>query len=62
MKIRLLDRLQLLYKNKALSKQRFKTFRGQLLAGDIEGCIKGLLRLKVINKRWIIENLKHDYE
>lgn len=32
-----------------LTKQQFKTFKGQILAGDIDGFNKGLKRLLVKN-------------
>jgi hypothetical protein len=31
-----------------ISKQQFKTFKGQVLHGDEEGCLKGLKRLNLI--------------
>lgn len=39
--------IKLLEKNKnKLTKQQYKTLRGQCLAGDINGAIKGLYRIK----------------
>lgn len=40
--------LRLLRKNSAISKQQYRTYKGQILAGDIEGCIKGLKRKGLI--------------
>lgn len=41
--------LKLLYKNKKINKQQFKTFRGQVFAGDEAGCLRGLKRMGLIN-------------
>ena len=57
MQNRLLKMLKLLFINKALSKQRYKTFKGQALAGDIDGVLKGLVRLNIVSERWIRENI-----
>lgn len=40
--------LKLLYKSKKITKQQMKTFRGQVLAGDEEGCLRGLKRMKLL--------------
>ena len=38
--------IKLLEKNKSkLTQQQFKTLRGQCLAGDVDGAIKGLYRI-----------------
>lgn len=62
MKFKLLKSLKLLLKNKALSHQRYRTFKGQVKAGDIEGALRGLVRLNIVDRRWVIENIKHDFQ
>ena len=38
-----------------ITKQQYKTYKGQVLAGDIEGCLKGLRRKKLV-KGWVNGN------
>lgn len=40
--------LRLLKKNKAITSQEFKTYRGQILAGEEDAAIKGLKRKGLI--------------
>ena len=40
--------LKQLLKNRQITKQQFKTFKGQVLYGDEEGCLRGLKRLNLI--------------
>ena len=40
--------LRLLKKNGAITKQEFNTYKGQILSGNEEACIKGLKRKKLI--------------
>lgn len=37
-----------LYKSGKINKQQFKTYRGQVLSGDEQGCLVGLRRKKLI--------------
>ena len=43
--------LLLNYYKKNLTKQQYKTFKGQILKGDIEGFRKGLFKVALRNKR-----------
>ena len=43
------------YKNK-LSRQQYLTLRGQVLAGDAEGAMKGLRRILLLNGSNVIKN------
>ena len=43
--VKLLKRLK---KDGKITMQQFKTFRGQVLSGNEEGCRKGLKRMKLI--------------
>ena len=40
--------LKQLLKNRQITKQQFYVFKGQVLHGDEEGCLKGLKRLNLI--------------
>lgn len=42
--------LRLLKKNKVITSQEFKTYRGQILAGEEEGAIMGLKRKGLIKE------------
>ena len=42
---RTIDTLKWLKKNRKITIQQFKTFKGQVLSGDEAGCLKGLKRL-----------------
>ena len=42
--------LKELRKQHKITTQEFKTYKGQVLAGDEEGCLKGLKRKKLIEK------------
>ena len=43
-----------------LNKQQYKTLKGQLIKGDIEGFRKGLFKLAKINylRKWLNEDIK----
>lgn len=48
----MIDALKLLKTNKRkLTKQQFKTFKGQILSGDIKGFYKGLHKLNASNSK-----------
>lgn len=34
--------------NRKITIQQFRTFKGQVLSGNEEGCLKGLKRMKLI--------------
>lgn len=40
--------LKSLRKANKITTQQFKTFRGQIMSGNEEGCIKGLKRMKLL--------------
>lgn len=40
--------LKQLKSNGFITTQQYKTFRGQVLSGNEEGCLKGLKRMKLI--------------
>lgn len=40
--------LKQLLKHKKITKQAYKTYRGQCLSGDEQGCLVGLRRKKLI--------------
>lgn len=40
--------LKKLYSNNRITRQQYRTYKGQVIAGDIEGCRKGLQRKKLI--------------
>lgn len=44
----ILSILKVLYRNKRISRQQYRTYKGQVLSGDIEGCKKGLQRKRLI--------------
>lgn len=37
-----------LKRDNKITTQQFKTFKGQVLSGNVEGCLKGLKRMKLI--------------
>lgn len=41
---RTLNTLKTLYKDKRITPQQYRTYKGQILSGNVEGCIKGLQR------------------
>lgn len=43
-----LKMLKRLYKEKKINIQQFKTYKGQVLHGDVNGCLTGLKRKKLI--------------
>lgn len=43
-----LKTLKTLLNYNLITKQQYKTYKGQVLAGDIEGCLKGLKRKRLI--------------
>ena len=40
--------LRSLFRDGRITKQQFKTFKGQVIHGDEAGCIRGLKRLKLL--------------
>ena len=44
----ILNTLKVLYTNKRISRQQYRTYKGQVLAGDIDGCKRGLQRKNLI--------------
>ena len=40
--------LKQLYKDKKINSQQYKTYKGQVLHGDVKGCLTGLKRKKLI--------------
>lgn len=40
--------LKNLFRDGRITKQQFKTFKGQVIHGDEVGCIRGLKRLKLL--------------
>lgn len=46
--VEVLNLLKQLYKNEKISKQQYRTYKGQVLHGDVNGCIVGLKRKKII--------------
>lgn len=46
--IKLLKRLK---KQNKLTMQQYKTYRGQVLSGDLDGCLRGLTRKGFIKRR-----------
>jgi hypothetical protein len=40
--------LKQLKNNKRITIQQYRTFKGQLLSGNEEGCLKGLRRMKLV--------------
>lgn len=40
--------LKQLYKTDKINKQQYKTYKGQVLHGDVKGCLTGLKRKKLI--------------
>lgn len=45
---RLIKRLKWLKKNNYIGIQAYRTYIGQIKAGDIKGCIKGMQRNKLL--------------
>ena len=43
-----LNTLKALYKDNRITRQQYRTYKGQVLAGDVEGCLKGLQRKKLV--------------
>lgn len=39
--------LKTLLNDKRITKQQYRTYKGQVLAGDVEGCLKGLQRKRL---------------
>lgn len=46
----MIQELKKLYKSEKINKQEYKTYRGQVLHGDVKGCIKGLERKRLTRK------------
>ena len=46
--IEVLDLLKKLKKQRKITVQQYKTYRGQVLHGDTKGCLVGLKRKKLI--------------
>ena len=46
--VKTLKILKKLYKDKKINKQQFRTYKGQVLHGDVGGCLTGLKRKKLI--------------
>ena len=44
----IIKELKRLYSCGAINRQQFKTFKGQVLAGDTVGCVRGLERKGII--------------
>lgn len=44
----ILRTLKTLYDYRLITKQQYRTYKGQVLAGDTEGCLKGLRKRKLI--------------
>ena len=42
--------LHSIYLRGDISKQAYRTYKGQIKAGDKKGCLTGMLRKKLINK------------
>lgn len=40
--------LKELLNDNQITKQQYRTYKGQVLAGDVEGCMKGLQRKKLV--------------
>lgn len=40
--------LKTLLNNNRITKQQYRTYRGQVLSGNIDGCLKGLQRKHLI--------------
>lgn len=40
--------LKTLLNDNRITKQQYRTYKGQVLAGDIEGCLKGLQRKRLV--------------
>ncbi len=43
-----IKKLKQLKKDKRITIQQYRTFKGQVLSGNEEGCLKGLRRMKLI--------------
>lgn len=48
MMVEIIKFLRKLKKESKITTQQFKTFRGQVLNGDTNGCLKGLKRMKLM--------------
>ena len=48
MKGKLLKLLEQLVKEGRIDRQAYRTYKGQVLSGNEEGCVKGLIRKKLI--------------
>lgn len=40
--------LKTLLNDNQITKQQYRTYKGQVLAGDVEGCLKGLQRKRLV--------------
>lgn len=40
--------LKTLLNDNRITKQQYRTYKGQVLAGDVDGCLKGLQRKRLI--------------
>ena len=40
--------LKILLNDNRITKQQYRTYRGQVISGNIEGCIKGLQRKRLV--------------
>ena len=40
--------LKTLLNDNQITKQQYRTYKGQVLAGDVEGCMKGLQRKRLV--------------
>lgn len=40
--------LKTLLNDNRITKQQYRTYKGQVLAGDIEGCLKGLQKKRLV--------------
>lgn len=47
--VQTLKLLKKLKKEKKINMQQYRTYKGQVLSGNVEGCIKGLKRKKLID-------------
>ena len=54
--VQTLNLLRKLKEQKKITKQEYRTYRGQVLSGDIKGCLVGLKRKKLIQEKGVCKD------